>query len=202
MTNNWDRWPPRGDPTEEAVFVAVGRFLTKWEKLEMGCAEAYAAFVTMGSFETTIAMRSFGTVSASRSRTDMLKQAAEAYQFLGHEDGIRDHVGTLLNAYTDHASRRNEIAHGVVLRYANLTYALGEEVVGPVRPGFVLVPAEYNARKIHLNGAPKYVYDAAAIDRLVENFWLLQTEIRSVAVAIIKKHNPSYQSPLGDPELA
>jgi len=79
----WDvRDPsPFGDIDENPLFNAIGRALTAWENVEVECARLFAVFVLARQKRTyhAPAVRAYGSIVGTHSRSKMLELAAEAY---------------------------------------------------------------------------------------------------------------------------
>jgi hypothetical protein len=134
-----------GDPDENPLFNAIGRALTAWETVEVECARLFAVFVLARQKRTyhAPAVRAYGSIVGTQSRSKMLQLAAESYfasrpaKRISFEKRCTDLIGE----YIQYASRRNEIAHGLVRRIFLQK--------GRRRPtiGIYLIPSFYNPRK-------------------------------------------------------
>jgi len=147
----WNVTPPKtGDSSAEAVYRAVGMFLTRWEGLEQTFAFLFQRFVE-GS---NAAKRAYGTIMSNRGRIDALRAAAESYLVMHTEtrDDLKDRLDRLIEHFRHAASRRNDVAHGVV----------HSVTVDDVGQGYFLLPPEYNSGKRDLFPDRK----KAAIDKL------------------------------------
>lgn len=111
-----------GDPTEAGIFMAVGAALSSWETMEDELANLFNVFgtdkgntITNHSFQ--IGRHMFGMMDSSSTRLKMLQVAASLY--FGHwwkAKLVNRPYVKLLEAISHASNRRNEIAHGRVIR--------------------------------------------------------------------------------------
>ena len=151
-----------GDLIAEHTFAAVGRALSAWEQCETMFASLYTAFVKpQGSNHT--AFTAYGTVMSARSRRDMIEASADVYfQVYKDETGVLPAtLSRLLKLYKDAASRRNDIAHAVVMS-GPLT------VTEPIT--YFLVPSFHTSSKREaFSFASTYRYSSQEIDLFSAN---------------------------------
>lgn len=141
----WRRPPPkdRGDPDSTGIHLAVGMALSKWEDMENNFAWLFGIFCQSGS---SAPQRAYGSLASANARRDALWSAAVIYfedHKIAQED--RDRVKLLLDHFQNASGRRNDVAHGKVIRV---------NIDGNDRGAF-LVPSEYNTRK----NRPLHTYD-------------------------------------------
>lgn len=139
--NPWDipPLPEKGDIDKTSTFIAVGQALSFWEWFEGYLGLVYGALVgDVG--ETSPAMRAYGTISAFGGRYDMIMEAAKSYCFI-HKTDFFDDLKKFLDEAKQFATRRNEIAHGIVQPYY---------VGGLANSGFALGPSRHATRKLRL----------------------------------------------------
>jgi hypothetical protein len=177
----WDiRDPsPRGDTDENAVFNAVGQALTEWEGVEVECAKLFAVFVSAKQQKTynAPAVRAYGSIVGTQSRSKMLQLAAEAYfvkrkaKRAAYEVRFTDLIGE----YTQYANRRNEIAHGLLKKIflTERKTAKGHRHGGI---GFYLLPSFYNPKKFK-NDILTYRYTSSDIIHYRQEFTKLLLRI-------------------------
>jgi hypothetical protein len=145
MKNPWDiRGPsPQGDVDENMIFNAVGRALTEWESVENEYARLFAIFVSVNQRRTyhAPAVRAYGSVVSFKSRSDMLRLAAEAYfrRRNTKRSAFHEKFNDLLGEYIQYSNRRNEIAHGSLKRVF-LTGRKTKKGHRDAALGFYLVP--------------------------------------------------------------
>lgn len=188
MKNAWAiaDTPSAGDLTEDDLYASIGRSLTCWEKAEGGLAELFGMIVTSGR-DSRAAERAYGTLGAFRARIELLEEAARI--FIANDPSKKTLIEVfkeLRTLYGNAISRRNEIAHGIVIPYNYLCYMFGD----PFReaPGYCLISAEYNTSKRYYDNKSKYVYTTGAIDRYAALFDEVTISARSL-FAHIRKNN-------------
>jgi hypothetical protein len=157
----WDPRPisPMGDSREDAIFCAVGQTPTEWEVLESACAQLFAVLVSANHKRAYLApaIRAYGTISSAATRQQMLVNAGEAY-FSRPKGKAQKHEAEFnerMNAYSKFASKRNEIAHGLVQRVF-----LTKRGIRPAAIGLYLTPSFYNPRKFK-NEQLSYLYTSS-----------------------------------------
>jgi hypothetical protein len=107
--------------------------------------------------QTTNAIRAYGTISSAATRQQMLVNAGEAY-FSRRKGKAQKHeaeFSELMKAYSRFASRRNEIAHGLVQRVF-----LTKRGNRPAAIGMYLTPSFYNPKKFK-NEQLSYLYTSS-----------------------------------------
>jgi hypothetical protein len=111
-----------GDPNEAGIFMAVGAALSRWEAMEDMLADMFNMFGTDEKQSIThhsaqMGHHMFGMIDSSSTRLKMLEVAASLYfrHWWGHK-AVRDPYAKLLGAISHASHRRNEIAHGRVIR--------------------------------------------------------------------------------------
>jgi len=145
--------------------------LDKWEVVENEFAFLFKIFVESAS---PAASRAYGAIASSSGRRDALEQAAEIY-FRSHvtPEEKQDKFVTLLKHLAQASTRRNEIAHGMVVHVE----------IDTVDEGSFLVPADYNSRKTEPWGVPMKKKGKPR-----EKFDFLRTDYRYVADDIVGFH--------------
>lgn len=185
----WNVLPflPKGDDDVATIFQAVGGALTAWEGFEGNLAFTFAVLCDA---RLPGAVRAYGTITAFGGRRDMVAAAFGVYP---HR---RDEQLAGFPKFLDHAqkfaSRRNEIAHGRVVKIS--------PSIGASPEGCYLAPAEYNTNKRYRDweladgvvhdvfefskrAVGKYAYTSAQIDFYTGYFRRLMDEARTYALA-------------------
>ncbi len=124
-----------GDSNADIIYCSVGKALSSWERIEMILAQMFGLFVESDS---EAALRAYGFISSNTSRMQSLKAAAAIF---ASKQGVKfpmQDFCLLIKHVSDAASRRNEIAHGIVQSI----------VLDGKECGFFLTPAIYNSRKV------------------------------------------------------
>ena len=184
--NPWDvpPLPLTGSPTEEAVYLAIGRALTGWERMEGVLTNIFGTLAEPYG-DGLVARRAYGSVLTFRGRSEMIEAAAEAFFWRRDNPTLRPAIRAFLQEAVKFAGRRNEIAHGIVG-----IYETGLPRFIQAAPGYVLGPPEYATNKTELkpgrhafeyvHHAPKYAYTAAQIDVFREQFGRLERHASAI----------------------
>ena len=151
-----------GSPTEDEIYLSVGRALHAWETVEEELALIFGALV--GAEDTVASMRAYGSVITSRGRNEMVSAAAGAY-FLSHPHPfLESRFRSVMPAVQGYGARRNDLAHGILRTIRN-----GE--------GYVLTPSAYMTQKVKHFVGLTYAYNAAHIDAFFVDFLILRDEL-------------------------
>lgn len=132
----WERPAAKsqGDEFSDAIFLAIGISLTKWEIIETFFALIFKHLVES---QSNAALRAYGSIASARGRRDALEAAAET--FFRIHDIPNDQIvrfDKLIKHFGCASTRRNEIAHGTLC-----------SVTGH---GCFLMPPDYNTNKTDL----------------------------------------------------
>lgn len=189
-SNSWDAapFPARGDQSPETLFIEVGRALTEWELFEERLSWIFALLVTDRPGEPgQAAIHSYGSIASFRGRSDMVGMAAAAYLAERPASEAVAKLKPFLTRANDFATRRNEIAHGIVQPFYSQEVTAQMQVDledSPEPDGFALMPATYNSRKNELAKAggfenpvefliyrqPRYAYTGESISKYGNEF--------------------------------
>ena len=178
----WDMpsLPKRGDRLRDDTFIAVGRALSQWEHFEGEIGLIYG--ILAGPLrETSPAIRAYGSVSSFSTRIDMINEASKAF-FLRINPSIENEIKRLLDDAKQFATRRNEIAHGIVQPY----YSRGQ-----TQSGYALGPSRFATRKQILSwdgmlGSVDgmYAYTSRELENLYTNFGVLTERAMELHLAL------------------
>ncbi|MBV6487247.1 MAG: hypothetical protein GHHEDOFH_01190 [Pseudorhodoplanes sp.] len=157
---------PKGDSIAREVFLNVGYALSQWEHAEEMLASLYSWLC--GPKMTHAAFRSYGTLTATGPRRNMLRAAADVFFMTFPSEALSDRLDDLLSVYIEAGARRNEIAHGVVM---------GGPQPGPLAGQWFLVPALHSTKKNTLQLEAEYRFNSAIIDELAKKFDAFQADI-------------------------
>jgi hypothetical protein len=130
----WDRPPLRevGDPIADGIYLAVGKALSQWERAEEGFAILFEILIESRS---VAAARAYGSITNSAGRREALRSAAEVtFETRGIGDIDRREFKELMMHFEKASSRRDDIAHGIVMY----------EMVGDQNLGWFLLVPTYN----------------------------------------------------------
>lgn len=178
----WAIPPPatQGDKDPFITFGAVGAALSDWERFEGHLALIFSALIGTDR-SIPAARRAYGTIVSFGGRADMLSSAAEMY-FIDYPDESLDaDLTALMKLARKGASRRNEIAHGIVQPMQGaLTMFTGAT--------YALYPAYYSTSRRDSDFLPKYAYTSVEISRFARQFHDLVAPASSVLDRIRGKH--------------
>ncbi len=106
------------------IFIGVGHTLTNWEHVELSLSILFGVLVDSGSFA---AERAYGTIANNQGKAAALQKAGETFfamrriqidsqdrakiNLLNQDEKV---FNALIHNYRSAASRRHEIAHGIV----------------------------------------------------------------------------------------
>ncbi len=186
MSNPWDVAPmlPKGDDNETDVFLAVGRALTAWEQLETGLFELYQILAHSTNFASEAA---YGSIASSEARTEMIRAAAKRMLPPRTLSTTTEKLYRTLKDIGNFTSRRNDIAHGQVMR-------IGDS-------GSYLTHSFYNSRKLKPGNKSRainaferygfsYAYTSAQIENYAMHFIRQKSAVQAVAEEIRELRDP------------
>jgi hypothetical protein len=164
----WDRRiAKQGDGSKKTTFAAMGQALSNWTELELKLASLFATLVTSADHTMGGPMLAFGSIRTFEGRSEMLQSAA--MWFFNRHKSLSEASRTLeyspssisnwqqafeeLRRTADQfASRRNDIAHGVVNEMPRSRKRRAE---------FALRPLFIEPKKYPLfSGDPKFMYSS------------------------------------------
>jgi hypothetical protein len=161
--------------TKEPLHAAVGSALTSWEKLEIFLAHLFDALVEARS---GAAFRAYGTIQGAEGRRRAIEAAASGF-FRFRPDPLLADIFTLTGAYSNAATYRNNIAHGITISMRNEVNEI------PLEERYYLGPPVYSTRRWPLGWTPDspikiseigYIYRARDINHYELRFEQLTTE--------------------------
>jgi hypothetical protein len=166
--NPWDipPFPEQGDPSADLTFAAVGRAMTEWEELELYLARLYAKFRGIPPINA-IAIPEYRDAANFHTRAKEIGNAATKY-FVSHPNQEREgEFKQVLDDIRQLASRRNDIAHGVVKQWWNYKETFSQAVD---RDEYMLVPSTYSDKKFGNDREPKYLFRSIEIQQFADQF--------------------------------
>jgi hypothetical protein len=183
--NPWDRpeAPETGDQDDLALYEAVGRALSTWERMEERLAVLFSFLIGL-DVPSDAAARAYGSILAFQQRRVMLEQAAEVYFDLHPDAELQTLFDDALSYADGFAGRRNDIAHGMVMSF----FDPDRNIIFVMRPPF------YNSTKVTWIGKAAYVYNAAQIDKFTLGFDEAHRRIDHLIRQIEAKHIPGHDS--------
>jgi len=103
-----------GNATAQEIYTGVGLALDRWEHCNISFATVYSALVKPEGSNHAL-MRAFGTISSPNAKREMTWEACDAFFASYPNDDLKKTTRHLLNLYRSAASRRNDIAHAMVM---------------------------------------------------------------------------------------
>ena len=182
-----------GNPTAQEIYTGVGLALDRWEHCDISIATVYSALVKPEGSNHAL-MRAFGTISSPNAKREMTWEACDAFFASYPNDDLKKTTRHLLSLYRDAASRRNNIAHAMVMGEAR--YKLVDNKAVPLPTIWFLVPPLFATRKNEIFArGPKYRYSTREISHFTSCFEelgarasKLAQNIRSFYEALPEKH--------------
>jgi hypothetical protein len=185
--NPWNipPFPARGDDSEDSIYASIGQALSRWEYLEVGLMELFAALAN-NKHDSSAISRAYGAVVTSRGRLDMLEAAASAYFIYFPNNKLQSALENQLTKVRQYGTRRNEIAHGIVQPYSIFKPFKGDD-----SGGYCLFPSFYNTNKMLLETrvklTPKYIYSSKEIKKFAACFMDMVPPIGTITLKILAR---------------
>jgi hypothetical protein len=182
MSKPWDvrsRLPDQGDPTDDVTYAAVGRALSRWEKLEVELAGLYAILTGRSKFDMT-AIRAYGSGRIFADR--MTGLATVACPYFVRNSGQKEEAAfeSIVCRARKLSARRNDIAHGIVNKILRATVDYRNPVGGSAQvltsDNFCLMPPHYDPRRRNQT-EPKYSYSSQDMNEYGGHFAALALEV-------------------------
>jgi hypothetical protein len=196
MANLWDVPKPtlqNGEHDDKLLFEEIGRALTEWSKVEALCAELFATLLSSRLKKSLFGppIRAWGAVIGFGARCEMLREAGEAYFHRRKKKRaeLEGRFKALIQECFGFAARRNDIAHGEVVRVE--TTKRGKTI----HKGYLLLPPFHNPKKYGLDEMTAYAYASSQIIYFRQEFTKLQLRIAGMIQSL---HGDPWPRPLPD----
>jgi hypothetical protein len=178
--NPWDRrpWPSIGDANEDALYAAIGRALSEWERYDGMLSFLYSSFVTVTPKLFLAARRSYSAVRTFEGRMEMLRAASQAYFSEYPNNAHQDEWKLILRNSMTYCERRNEIAHGAVDHYRPEP---PKEPDDRLAGTYALFPSYATFRTRELDGTPTYCYATPDLEYFGQEFAKLRKPIAALS---------------------
>lgn len=177
MPNPWDPYPypAMGDAESSATYAGVGVALSQWEALEFGLARAFSHFVDDPDGE---ALRLYGNGRIFRDRVSALGEVANRYFIKLPSQSREGEFKRIIDLAVRFSDRRNEVAHGMVLDVARITYFRRKMPLIDMQANHhVLVPPWHTLRQHNSEGFPSYAFNKLQLDDLAIKFHTLERHL-------------------------
>lgn len=168
MSHNWEfppSLPDRGDDSPDAVFLGVGKVMSGWETIEFELSRLYSVFAGDPDGD---AMREYGKPTIARLRLEGLSKAANSF-FVKRPSQEREGRFLSIVKHLGHfASRRNEVAHGIVFDVQRIK-AFTEKFVREARnkPQYLLIAPYHQLKQHGLDGLPAHGYTSLTLEAMI-----------------------------------
>lgn len=115
----WKRPVPRrrGDLNVDPVYVAVGRALSQWEKLEQRLATLFVVVARASDSSDSAVRRAYGAVENGTLRRRAIMAAAEVHFGVSWQPNVAKAYNKLMDAVSRASKLRDDIAHGIVQHF-------------------------------------------------------------------------------------
>jgi hypothetical protein len=176
----WSRpkLPTTGNQTKEQIWTAVGAALTAWGEYESELGHLFSIFMA-GDFPSPQARRAFGAIKGFEARSQILREAYEAFQaYHGRHIKEPKEFYELWKQANEAVKLRNDVAHGIVLPLSTKG--------APVTNGYCLMPPYHDAKR-DINDVPKFAYTAEMIGEFTTGFHNLIEAPHKFRNSIIEK---------------
>lgn len=166
---------PNGDKSKTPIFTAVGQALNSWEHVEGQIASLYGAL--LGTSIPIGAIRAYGAIATFNARQSMVNAASAALFHHRKNDALRDAVKYILeNVCKDASARRNEIAHGIVIKRAGRGGSSG---------GYFLTAGLYSSLKRDISFEAKYEYSSRQIKIYAQLFDKISISVTQLTNSVL-----------------
>ncbi len=177
-SKDWDRLPATtSDIEENTLYLAVGRALTEWEKVEEQLCVLYRDFLDLTN-QPSIMEEAYRSSLQFNQRKTKLEDAANRY-FTLHPDrqlhALFEEALTYAERFVD---RRNDIAHGRVMSL--------KESDGRVT--FLLYPPFQSLPSKVTRSNAAYTFNSMIIDRYIVGFEHAFRKVYEVVSRLSQKH--------------
>jgi len=168
---------PNGDADPNVLLIQIGAVTTTWENTEIGYAYLFG-FLAKPTGYAPAARRGYGAIISAKSRKDVIAGAAEVFFHLFPDQWLEQELADFLNIYISAASRRNDVAHGVI--------ASGRSP----RAGWYLEPNMYGNKRDVLLNTP-YAYTSTQLKRLSKLFSGLRLDVEAFRRTLTRHYESS-----------
>jgi hypothetical protein len=197
MKNPWDRppIPDRGDPVDNHLYLAMGQALSAWEEYEIDLSWLYAALADL-PLHSTVAYQSYVDKADNfKQRAIKLEKAAEQYFRRNPSQTDEAEFAEILRSARGWATRRNDIAHGVVRPMPKIyDTTSGGDFESWLRgqDEYLLYPPDYAAKKFDdKTGAPAYALGVAELHWFAGMFRHIGPEANRLTLRLVERRQPT-----------
>lgn len=183
-------WPTLGDKTEEALFLAVGRAISEWEKADSVLGVLFSGLVSTHGPHSKEAVYSYTAIRTFEGRLALVRAASEAYFYSRIDTKLKAEIEKVLGDTQALCGYRNNIAHGVAgaffkredfeREFIDLIKEAGGYEPWIAGRTFCWMPG-WLAEKRSFVGMPSYCYTAEIINKFSSLFSNITISLSEVA---------------------
>jgi hypothetical protein len=172
---------PVGDSDPRSIVPLIGEVTTSWEAAEISYSYLFSTIVSPVAGSRAV-RRAYGSVISARTRKEMIESAGELFFHVFPNADIEGDFLHLLKIYNSAASRRNDVAHGMIIAGTG------------TRTGWYLEANTYSTKRDVTFQTP-YAYTSAQMKEMANKISRLQYDVQAFR-DILKAHFLSF-----DPKL-
>jgi hypothetical protein len=170
-----------GDPQPQQLFACVGVAMTEFESLQHRVGWL---FETLLGVQSQALKRAFGTLENVPQRSKMIREVAKL-RFL-NDKPRRVLIKAMMNQYEELSHRRNEIAHGSVVKFTHNNSPRGHYLA----PGSHISSRNAGGAIGLGEGLGDYAYTSAQLQHYIAEFVRLRGEIWDLIDELQKERPP------------
>jgi hypothetical protein len=181
MSDPWDvpHFPSRGDQNPKETYAGVGLVTTMWELIESDLSKLYSLFI--GRFDELSALTEYGEANIFRLRFERLRPLANSYFVATPNQQAEGELDHLADGLLGFSSRRNDVAHGIVINLTGQPYLRGRLTFAFLgEPHYALIPPYYGRRRHGPDGGPAYCYASKDLRALTSQLMELGLAVRAL----------------------
>jgi len=196
MLHNWEFAPPlpdHGEDSPDPLFFGVGKVMSGWEMIEFELSRLYSVFA---GDPDGAAMRDYGKHTVAHFRLSNLSEMADRYFIKRPCQGCEGKLLSILAKLRNFASRRNEVAHGIVFDVQKIV-AFTENFVPAARgrPQFLLIAPFYQLKQHAPDGLPAYGYTSQTLQAMIPAMLDSFGEVHEFRVDLLATDKPKEGPP-------
>jgi hypothetical protein len=178
MPNPWDPYPFPDDADEDMnrTCYGVGLVTTSWEAIEFELARLYSSMVGDPDGHS---IRLYGQPRIFNERLSLLARTGEAFFVRFPNQSFEGEFGQIVAVCLGFSSRRNEVAHGIVMNVRGVTFFRSRvKNLDKLKVQALLVPPYHILRSHNEDGMPNYAYNCAQLEDLALKLHEVEKAIR------------------------
>lgn len=186
IANPWDPlpYPETADGNQNQTYYGVGLIMTMWESIEFEFARLYSILV--GDEPDGVLMREYGQPRIFRERLKNLNDKAEIFFVTRCDQILEGDYWRIATAAKGFSSRRNEIAHGIVMNVSGIGYF--QQRMPHLRKGEIqtIVVPPFQTLRFHDDvGMPLYAYNSEQMEWLAAQMFEVVNSTRNIRKRLV-----------------